>query len=193
MKRNFLFFLFIVITTICFAQTDSTHRFDKKWYGNSWNFNAQYSFSYYNELSFNIGRTQGLTDCGCIGCIYSSKTVGIGVSKLFHPENNNTYLMKAYGEIAITSFMFPFVLRTEYNYIPQFKQHFIKPEFGFSFLYADITYSYAINLNKNVFNPIQHGLNLRIKLYTNVREWLVNERRMKVPISEKWNVQQLIF
>lgn len=161
-----LVFLISFFITSSFSQ--------KKWTGNSWNMNLQYGISTSQEFGINIGRTYGQVNCGCLGCTYILNSYGLGYSKIKTPAT--TYnLIKAYYEygLFLTPPINP-VFRFEYNLITETQQSFLKPEIGFTFIYADVTYSYNINLNSKLVNPIKHGINFRLKLYHKTKNWKRN-------------------
>lgn len=175
-QRNFLLMLMI-----CFTFSFSAQKSILK--GNSWNLNLQYSKSISKEFGFNVGRTYGVYSGGCAGFAVKTFSYGVGYSKLFLDETTNA-LYKAYIDAgAFTSLLLlsP-ILRLEYNYQPSNNLNFLKPEIGLHFVFFDVTYSHAFNINKSL-NPIRHGFNLRLRLYHNVKNWDNNSYRFNSDIK----------
>ncbi len=174
----------MLMHSICFLQITS-----KNLLGNSWNLNLQYTKSVSKEFSINVGRTHGVYAAGCVGFFVRTASYGVGYGKLFQ-KDQSIDVYKLYGDLGVfTSFpLINPVFRLEYNHISQFKTDFLKPEIGLHFVFFDVTYSHAFQLNKlELANPIRHGLNFRIRLY-NIGNWKdQSPRRKMLPYEEGKN------
>lgn len=165
---------FFLLSHLSLTQTYSNEKTSKWYYGNSWNLNLQYSKSLNKELGVNIGRTYGVYTVSCGGFVVNTFSYGLGYSKLYNNETSFD-IYKTYVDAGIFTSLILFspIVRFEYNFLPHNNINIIKPEIGLHLVFADVTYSYAMNLSNKMANPIKHGLNLRVRLY-NIKNWKVN-------------------
>jgi hypothetical protein len=182
-----LFFLlgFTLTLNICKAQLkdsmETDHHGDRshtvienqtpnKLWGNSWQFSASCNFADFPEADINIGRTFGAEYCSGAGCIYTTRSWGLGYG-LQQPGTENIHLLKTYAEACVFYFPpFSAGIRADYLYDINNKGHFFRPAAGLSFIYLDIFYNYTFRFS-NEYYPSGHGITVRVKYYFRQKNW----------------------
>jgi hypothetical protein len=162
-----------VDTTFWRTENKTKNRF----WGNSTYISSSINFARNREFDFNIGRTNGIASYSERGLgDYSISSWGVGYG-LTNTSIQTKQTIKAFYEYNY----FPFIIignfgfRGEYIYNITDKQNYLRPSFGLTFIYVDVSYNYSFLLDGGKSeNLYRHGFLVRLKYYLTKRNWQRN-------------------
>lgn len=186
----FLFHAFLLAALTAAAQADTSHRVHShadssgwivehaltknKIFGNAMYYGGSFSLANMNEWDVNLGRSYVKVLSSGGGVVINARSWGAGFGRTTR-KGQAQNMLKVFGEYCL--FYFPpysFSLRGDYIYLPQSKQHYLRPSAGLSLLLLDVLYNYSFKLN-GTDNLFKHGVTIRLKYISNGKRWEVKK------------------